>query len=389
MAIDGGGSLFVAERAAHRVRRIDPRGVVTTVAGNGRAVSGGDGGQAVDASLNQPVDLDIDTEGNLLIAELGGNRIRRVLVDGVIETVVGIGVAGSGGDGGPARKAELNGPQGVAVDSSGAIFVADWNNRRIRRVSMEGSIETVAGGGDLECEGAPASQVRLDLPLDVVVTMDGRLLVVEDGSNRVRVLTPLVDGTLSGQLGCDPIPPGGPPSSSGVAVAVTAVPTATATPTTRATATEPATSPTVIDEAKEPTVTQASGEAVPATPGPTKPLRVISAVLALRMDNNSVPFDPTFDFHPGERVNLSVTYSNIPDGVRLGIRWFAGDSLQASAESGPEPAREEGTYGFWLMLPETAPVGPWKAELLDGSKVLLGIDFSVSQGEARSFQSPG
>ena len=100
-------------------------------------------------------------------------------------------------------------------------------------------------------------------------------------------------------------------------------------------------------------------------------------------------YSDKYSVHPGEKVNLSVTYLNIADGARLGIRWLAGDSLQASVESGPEPAREEGTYGFWLMLPETAPVGPWKAELLDGSKVLLGIDFSVSQGEARSFQSPG
>ena len=191
MAIDGDGNLFIAERAAHRVRRIDTHGNVTTVAGTGTAGSDGDGGAALSASLNQPVDVDVDGSGNLLIAELAGNRIRRVSTSGLIDTVAGTGIPGGGGDGGPAARAELHGPQSVVVDASGAVFVADWNNRRIRRIHPDGTIQTVAGlvGGRVE-SGGPALESRLTLPLDVVPTLDGRLLIVEQSARRVRALVP-------------------------------------------------------------------------------------------------------------------------------------------------------------------------------------------------------
>ena len=191
MAIDGDGNLFIAERAAHRVRRIDTRGNVTTVAGTGTPGSDGDGGPALSASLNQPVDVDVDGSGNLLIAELAGNRIRRVSTSGLIDTVAGTGIPGGGGDGEPASRAELHGPQSVVVDASGAAFVADWNNRRIRRIHPDGTIQTVAGlvGGRVE-SGGPALESRLTLPLDVVPTLDGRLLIVEQSARRVRALVP-------------------------------------------------------------------------------------------------------------------------------------------------------------------------------------------------------
>ncbi len=192
MAIDGDGNLFIAERAAHRVRRIDTRGNVTTVAGTGVPGSDGDGGPALAATLNQPVDVDVDGLGNLLIAELAGNRIRRVSTTGVIDTVAGTGAPGGGGDGGLAAQAELHGPQSVVVDASGAIYVADWNNRRIRRIHPDGTIQTVAGlvGGRVESGGA-ALESRLTLPLDVVPTLDGSLLIVEQSARRVRALVPV------------------------------------------------------------------------------------------------------------------------------------------------------------------------------------------------------
>ena len=191
MAIDGDGNLFVAERAANRVRRIDTRGVVTTVAGTGAPGSEGDGGPALSATLNQPVDVDVDGQGNLLIAELAGNRIRRVSTSGVVDTIAGVGQPGGAGDGGPATAAELHGPQSVVVDASGAIFIADWNNRRIRRIHPDGAIQTVAGlvGGRVD-SGGLALEARLTLPLDVTPTLDGGLLVVEQSARRVRALVP-------------------------------------------------------------------------------------------------------------------------------------------------------------------------------------------------------
>ena len=194
MAIDGSGNLFIAERSTHRVRRIDTRGYVTTVAGTGVVGSDGDGGHPLEATLNQPVDVEIDDLGNVLIAELAGNRVRRVSgEDGLIGTIIGrSGRAGGGGDGGDAVDAELNGPQSVAVDASGAIFVADWNNRRIRHVDRAGTIRTIAGmsGGRIQ-SGGLAVESRLTLPMDIAPTLDGRLIMIEQGTRRVRALSPV------------------------------------------------------------------------------------------------------------------------------------------------------------------------------------------------------
>ncbi|MYD92243.1 MAG: hypothetical protein F4Y02_00830, partial [Chloroflexi bacterium] len=199
MAIDGDGNLFIAERAANRVRRIDTRGNLTTVAGTGVPGSDGDGGPALSATLNQPVDVDVDGQGNLLIAELTGNRVRRVSTNGVIDTIAGTGLPGGAGDGGPATAAELHGPQSVVVDAIGAVFIADWNNRRIRRIHPDGTMQTVAGlvGGRVE-SGGPALESRLTLPLAITPTLDGRLLIVEQSARRIRALVP------APQSGADP-----------------------------------------------------------------------------------------------------------------------------------------------------------------------------------------
>ena len=198
MAIDGDGNLFIAERAAHRIRRVDTQGNVATVAGSGAPGSEGDGGPAQAATLNQPVDVDVDGSGNLLIAELAGNRVRRVSTNGVIDTIAGTGLPGGAGDGGLATEAELHGPQSVVVDASGAVFIADWNNRRIRRIHPDGTIHTVAGlvGGRVE-SGGPALQSRLTLPLDVVPTLDGSLLIVEQSARRIRALVPAPGADVS------------------------------------------------------------------------------------------------------------------------------------------------------------------------------------------------
>lgn len=194
MAIDGEGNLFVAEGASHRVRRIDTDGVITTVAGTGIAGGGGDGGPATAAQLNRPIDVEVDGAGNVLIAELRGNRIRQIAPDGTISTRAGTGLAGSRGDGGPAMTAEFNGPQAVAVDGAGNIFVADWNNRRIRRIRPDAIVETVAGasGGRPESGGA-AIETRLVLPVDLAATFDGSLVFAEQGTRRVRVLVAGLD----------------------------------------------------------------------------------------------------------------------------------------------------------------------------------------------------
>ncbi|MFE2873451.1 hypothetical protein [Embleya sp. NPDC059259] len=131
VAVDGGGNVYIAEFGG-RVRKVDPSGVITTVAGTGMA---GDGGPATAASLNEPRGLAVDDAGNLYIADSKNHRIRRVDPSGVITTVAGTGTAGYGGDGGPATSARLSYPFGVALDRAGNLYIADTNNHRIRAVA--------------------------------------------------------------------------------------------------------------------------------------------------------------------------------------------------------------------------------------------------------------
>jgi len=132
VAVDSAGNLYIADPNNARIRRV-ANGVMTTVAGNGGA-SLGDNGPATGAGLNGPLGVAVDVAGNLYIADSFNNRIRKVS-NGVITTVAGNGQPGFTGDNGPATSAKLNGPQGIAVDSAGNIYVADANNNRIRKIS--------------------------------------------------------------------------------------------------------------------------------------------------------------------------------------------------------------------------------------------------------------
>ncbi|MCZ7527397.1 MAG: hypothetical protein M5U14_14065 [Acidimicrobiia bacterium] len=160
LAVDAAGNLFIADVAANRVRRVDAAsGVITTVAGTGLSGSSGDGGPATDARLDLPSDVAVDAAGNLFIAEFDGERVRRVDAStGVITTVVGTGgtcgaLAGPCGDGGQASAAGLDSPSGVAVDAAGNLYVAEYNGRRVRKVDPQGVISRFAGTGALGSAG--------------------------------------------------------------------------------------------------------------------------------------------------------------------------------------------------------------------------------------------
>ena len=147
LAVDKGGNVYVADNGNYRVRKISSDGIITTVAGSGTAGFSGDGGPAGSAQLSPVSGLAIDAAGNLLIADFGANRIRRVAADGTIATVAGTGDCGLTGDGGAAAMAQICGPTGIAADSAGNLFVADTRNNRIRQISPDGSITTVATTG--------------------------------------------------------------------------------------------------------------------------------------------------------------------------------------------------------------------------------------------------
>jgi hypothetical protein len=188
VAVDSSGNIYIADTFNHRIRRVTPGGVITTVAGNGTGGSSGDGGLAISASLNGPRSVAVDSSGNIYIADYVNHRIRKVTPGGVITTVAGNGTLGYSGDSGPATSAILMSPCGVAVDSSGNIYIADTDNSRIRKVTPGGVITTVAGNGTpvYSGDGGPATLASLKYPYGVAVDSSGNIYIADSQNNRIR-----------------------------------------------------------------------------------------------------------------------------------------------------------------------------------------------------------
>ena len=195
VAVDGAGNLYIADRGNHRIRKVDAAGVISTVAGDGTQSYGGDGGPATAAQLSSPAGVALDGAGNLYIADRSNHRIRKVDAAGVITTVAGDGTQGGGGygvfggDGGPATAAQLNFPQGVALDGAGNLYIADYWNQRIRKVDAAGVISTVAGDGTSDYggdggDGGPATAAQLNFPQGVALDGAGNLYIA--GNGRIR-----------------------------------------------------------------------------------------------------------------------------------------------------------------------------------------------------------
>ncbi len=152
LVLDPASNLLIADVGHNRIRQVNAfTTIITTVAGNGVPGFNGDGGAATLAQLNQPTDVAVDSAGNILIADSLNHRIRQVTPGGLITTVVGTGVAGFAGDGGLATLAQLNTPTGVGIDQAGNILIADRNNQRIRRVSATTGIITTVAGNGVQC----------------------------------------------------------------------------------------------------------------------------------------------------------------------------------------------------------------------------------------------
>lgn len=192
VALDASGSLYVADSNNNRIRNVAPNGIITTVAGTGARGSSGDGGLAVNAQLNSPYGVVADASGNVYIADSGNNRVRKISPNGVISTVAGTGTSGYSGDGGSASSAQLSGSRGVALDASGNLYVADYSNQRIRMVAPNGTITTLAGTGaqGSSGDGGPAVNAQLNNPSGVAVDASGNVYIADSGSNRVRKVSP-------------------------------------------------------------------------------------------------------------------------------------------------------------------------------------------------------
>lgn len=254
LAFDGAGNLYVADSGNNRVRRIGTDGRITTVAGNGVQDQSPDGTPALEAALNvplgvavgpsgrlyiveedrvltiagdgtiqtvagalyssgyngdnvaassalldSPTGIAVDAAGNVYISDTDNQRLRKVTTDGIIHTIAGTGAEGFTGDGGAATGAQLGGPYGLAVGSDGSVYVADHGNHRIRKILPDGTIITVAGGGDSGVRVGPARSAELEEPVGLAVDGSGGLYLTDRGRNRVYRVADLTAelGTVS------------------------------------------------------------------------------------------------------------------------------------------------------------------------------------------------
>ncbi len=189
LAYDREGNLYIADERAHCVRRVTPAGLITTIAGTGKPAYSGDGGPAVKAALNNPRGLAFDSNGFLYVADSGNHALRKISPSGLISSAAGNGFAVFRGDGGPASAALLNSPSAVAVDPTGNdIFIADSANHRVRRINRGGILTTYAGSGapGLAYEGSAAVFAQLNEPRGLAFDLAGNLYIADTGNNRIR-----------------------------------------------------------------------------------------------------------------------------------------------------------------------------------------------------------
>lgn len=221
VTVDTAGNVYIADSGNERVRMVDLNGVITTIAGNGNYMFLGDNGPAKSAQLD-PASVTLDSAGNLYVADNANHRIRKInLTTKIITTVAGIGTAGYSGDGGAATSAQLKFPNGVAVDSAGNLYIADQGNHVVRRVNASnGAINTIAGNSNFvfNMESGTAIGVSID-PSRVAVDSSGNVYIADYFNDRLRKLTLQVPATM--KISSGNAQSGPPGTSLSIAVAVT------------------------------------------------------------------------------------------------------------------------------------------------------------------------
>jgi uncharacterized protein (TIGR03437 family) len=200
VAVGPDGTVYIADTGNDRIRQVTPAGLITTYAGNGSETFSGDGGMATAASLFAPNSVAVDSAGNLYIADTRHSCIRKVATTGIITTVAGNGVAGYAGDNVAATSTSLNEPYGIAVDSAGNLFIADTFNNRIRKVAVNGTIATLAGTGVPGYADGAAASAQFSFPKQLVLDSKGNVFVADPGNNLIRKITGATTSTVAGNF---------------------------------------------------------------------------------------------------------------------------------------------------------------------------------------------
>ena len=188
VAVDAKGNIYIADQFNNAVRKIDTSGIITTIAGNGTTGFSGDSGIATAAQLWHPADVGVDSKGNVYIVDQDNSRVRKVDTFGIITTFAGTGIPGYNGDSILADTAQLNFPQGIAVDRYGNVFIADFYNSRIRKVDTTGMITTVAGNGTGGYNGdnIPAVTAQIYDASAVAIDDTGNIYISDYYNSRIR-----------------------------------------------------------------------------------------------------------------------------------------------------------------------------------------------------------
>lgn len=393
LVVDSNGSIYVADSGNFRIRKIDPDGVITTFAGGSQPGIGGDGGPARDAQFTEPVGLALGSDGSFFVVDGPVHRVRVIRPDGLIHAFAGSGVAGSGGDGGPATQAALGFPQRVALNADGSALVTQLHAGVVRRIGSDGVIDTLAGSGRSEAPAeGPAREVGLDAPIGVATDAVGAAYVVASGSGQIARIDP---GGHAQIIAGNPLGQGQSGDLAREIPLFTALDLALGLDGTayllearglvwRISPRNPGAAPASTGSQVTPTATSSPGLDV----GAVESAEANSVVLALQLGPGQEPIQPTLTFHPGERVNVSIIFVNVAQGSRLGIRWFAGDALQGTFLTDPQPAYNQARFGFWFGLPPTAAPGPWRVEIMVGPRAIASADFVVTPGDVRRVASP-
>jgi hypothetical protein len=345
IAVDAIGNIYIADTENHRIRKVTTDGVIRTIAGNGIAGFGGDGGPAISAQLNHPETVAIDSAGNLYITDIDNQRIRKVTPAGVISTVAGNGTPGFSGDGGSATLAQLSCPHKIAVDSAGNIYIPEGCNHRIRKVTAGGIITTIAGNGSIgfSGDGGPATLAEIYNPFAVAVDAIGNLYIADTGNYRIRKVTPAgMINTIAGN-GTDGFSGDGGPATSAQFGSIEGI---------------------SVDAAGNVYISEANNHRVRLIK--TGPVPGVATLLS--PSGNITTSTPAYTWTAVPLAAMYLLYVNDSAAAPKIRKWYTAEQASCASGSGtcsvtPSEALAAGACQWWIQTRNGAGDGPWSSAM--------------------------